>query len=330
MASQDRIHRLLTLVSLLQSGRSLNAPQLAQECGVSRRTIFRDLRTLQESGIPVQYSQSRQGYALHSSVYIPPTDFSLEEALSLAVLCQELSNSESGIPFLGPARSAAMKVLSGLPGRLRELVAEFTERMQLRVDPHHPLAGSEAIYELISESLAKRKQVRLYYNSLMPEEQEEICTLVNPYRLLFGRRSWYLIGRSSLHRAVRTFHLGRIRKAEMLESGYQIPPRFSLDRHLGNAWFLIREPRQRQEVVVRFQPMVARNVAEVQWHKTQQLVWRKDGCLDFHVTVDGLREIQWWILGYGDQAEVLKPKALRKLLLQRIRALQAVYEPSKK
>ncbi|MFQ5731777.1 MAG: helix-turn-helix transcriptional regulator [Planctomycetaceae bacterium] len=326
MSSNERIYRLLKLLDVLQSGRSFNSVQLAQECGVSRRTIFRDLRTLQHSGLPVVYDGARQGYLLKSSVYIPPTDFTLEEALSLAVLCDRLGDADTGIPFLGPARSAALKVLSGLPGRLRELVGEFADNVELRPPAHNRLEGSQQVYALLTGALAKRLQVRIAYNSLMPDESREISTLLSPYRILFGRRAWYVIGRSSLHRAVRTFHLGRVRKAELLTSTYAIPARFSLDKHLGNAWFLIREPGKRYNVTIRFQPLVARNVAEVQWHRTQSLKWNRDGTLDFRVRVDGLREIQWWVLGYGDQAEVLKPKALRDDVLRRIEAMRSRYE----
>ena len=63
--------------------------------------------------------------------------------------------------------------------------------------------------------------------------------------------------------------------------------------------------------------MVADNVAEVAWHKTQRVVRNDDGTLDFHVTVSGLQEISWWILGYGDQAEVLQPAELRQLVAAR-------------
>ena len=88
---------------------------------------------------------------------------------------------------------------------------------------------------------------------------------------------------------------------------FEIPRGFSLERYLGNAWHLIPEPGPDHDVLIRFSPMVARNVAEVAWHKTQQLTWNDDRSLDFQVRVSGLNEISWWILGYGDQAEVRKP-----------------------
>ncbi|MGW8257605.1 MAG: helix-turn-helix transcriptional regulator, partial [Thermoguttaceae bacterium] len=146
-----------------------------------------------------------------------------------------------------------------------------------------------------------------------------------PYQLFFSRRSWYVAGRSSLHRATRTFNIGRITEIELLEDAYKIPRGFSLERFLRNAWHLIPEPGPDQNVVIRFGKMVAQNVAEVNWHKTQKSSFNKDGTLDFSVTVSGLNEISWWILGYGDQAEVLDPPELRALIQQRIARMQTLY-----
>jgi len=78
-------------------------------------------------------------------------------------------------------------------------------------------------------------------------------------------------------------------------------------------------------VVIRFSKLVAQNVAEVNWHKTQRLALNDDGSLDFKVTVSGLNEISWWILGYGDQAEVLKPAKLRRLVADRVAKTARLY-----
>jgi proteasome accessory factor B len=132
-----------------------------------------------------------------------------------------------------------------------------------------------------------------------------------------------VIGRSSLHRGTRTFNVGRIVRLEPLDDPYEIPRGFSIDRYLRNAWHLIPEPGPDREVVVRFARKVAQNVAEVAWHKTQRLQFLPDGSLDFSVTVSGLSEIAWWILGYGDQAEVLQPPELRQIIVgHAVRMLQ--------
>jgi proteasome accessory factor B len=173
------------------------------------------------------------------------------------------------------------------------------------------------------EAISRRRSVRIHYDSL--KDGHGISTRLNPYRLFFSRRSWYVVGRSSLHRAARTFNLGRVLQIELLEEEFQIPRDFSIDRYLRNAWHMIPEKGRDREVLIHFSKLVAQNVAEVTWHKTQQLTFRADGSLEFRATVSGLNEISWWILGYGDQAEALEPPELRQLIADRAKRMVKVY-----
>lgn len=323
MSSIGKIRRLLHLLERLQSGRIHNTKELSEFCDVSRRTIFRDLKTLQDSGVAVLYDSSQAGYWIASGAYLPPADFTLAETLSLMLFAQELGSQQGGIPFYGLARDAALKLQSTIPNHLRQYVGELNTAVKIKMEPQASLSAKQQHYELILKALTSRLKVRLSYDSFY--EQKVIRTLVSPYRVLFQRRSWYVIGRSSLHRAVRTFHLGRIETSELTDDPFEFPPRFRLDRYLGNAWKFVRERGARHNVRIRFQPLVARNVAEVAWHKTQRLIWNEDGTLDFHVTVDGLSEISWWIMGYAEQAEVLDPPELIEEISKRVQKMAAIY-----
>jgi predicted DNA-binding transcriptional regulator YafY len=313
----------LSLINLLQVGKGYHINGLAQECGVSRRTIFRDLDLLRASGVPLKYDEDRQQYHIAGNIYLPPTNFTPEEALSVIVLCHEMGD-RAGLPFLNSARTAAVKLENALPGRLRDQLREVVNSMRIQPLPSNPLEGKRPVYDQLIEAVSKRCSVRMRYRSL--NENEEIRTKLNPYQLFFSRRSWYVAGRSSLHRATRTFNLGRIVEIELLDDHYNIPRGFSVERFLRNAWHLIPEPGPDSNVLVRFGKMVAQNVAEVVWHKTQQLTFNKDGTLDFSATVSGLNEISWWILGYGDQAEVIQPPELRRLIAHRIDNLAKIYK----
>jgi proteasome accessory factor B len=288
---------------------------------VSRRTIFRDLDVLRQSGVPLLFDENQQRYRIPSDYYLPPTNFTPEEALALIVLCSDLGE-HSHLPFFRPAHSAALKLESSLPDRLRRQLRSPSSAIKIRLEPSNQLAAHERIYDQLVDALAQRRCVRIGYRSPI---EPEISTKVQPYRLLFSRRSWYLIGRSSLHRSVRTFNVGRITRLEPLDDAYEIPRGFSLGRYLRNAWHLVPEPGPDQDVIVRFSKLVAQNVAEVAWHKTQQLHFNDDGTLDYQVTVSGLNEMSWWILGYGDQAEVLEPDELRKLIAQKAARLVQIY-----
>ncbi|MCE5268977.1 MAG: YafY family transcriptional regulator [Planctomycetaceae bacterium] len=317
-----KIHRLLQLIGLLQAGRGYNADALAQACGVSRRTVFRDVDLLRQSGVPVAFDELQQCYRIPGACLLPPTNFTPEEAMALLVLCHELGDGR-GLPFLGPARSAAVKLESTLPARLRDQLRNVTAAVQIQPPPSNPLDGCEPVYEQLLAAIANRRSVRIRYDSL--KEQKQLVTRLSPYRLFFSRRSWYVVGRSSIHRSKRTFHLGRIMQIEPLDDHFEVPRGFSIERYLRNAWHMIPEQGRDSQVVVRFSDLVAQNVAEVHWHRTQRVEYREDGTLDFHVTVSGLNEISWWILGYGDQAEVLEPPELRRLVAERARRMVEKY-----
>jgi predicted DNA-binding transcriptional regulator YafY len=317
-----RIQRLLELIGLLQAGRGYNTDALAQACGVSRRTVFRDLDLLRLSGVPLLYDEKQERYRIPGACLLPPTNFTPQEALSLLVLCHELGNG-SGLPFLGPARTAAVKIESSLPNRLRDELREVTAALRIQPPPINPLTGCQPVYEQLLAAAAERRGVRIRYGSLA--EGKEIVTRLSPYALFFSRRSWYVVGRSSLHRAKRTFHLGRVRQIEPLDDRFEVPRGFSIERYLRNAWHMIPAKGRDRQIVVRFSKLVAQNVAEVNWHKTQRVVFHADGSADFHVTVSGLNEISWWILGYGDQAEVLQPAALRRLIAERAKRMVEKY-----
>ena len=307
-----KLRRLLKLLECLQSGHDFNAKDLAELCGVTRRQIFRDLAGLQDSGVPVVFDAARRSYRVAHPTFLPATELTLQESLALLVLASQLGDPAHGVPLHEAARDAAVKLSSNLPAHVRNEAGALLDVVRVRAEPTADLAPARATLAQVQAAFRQRRRLRISYHSLF--EQQVIRTLVSPYRLLFRRHAWYVIGRSSVHRAVRMFHLGRIQTCELTTDRYEIPARFSLEKHLGNAWQFVREPGPDVVVRIRFQPKVATNVAEVLWHKTQVSTWNADGTLDFEVTVSGVQEISWWVLGYGGQAEVLAPPALRELV----------------
>lgn len=293
---------------------------------MSRRTAFRDLETLREAGVPLQFDKASSRYSIASDYFLRPTNFTSMEALAIVALTTDLG-AGCDLPFFGAARSAALKIQSALPASLRGNVHSLARCIHVRLNPLDRLQGTENVYGQLVESLSQQRIVRIKYRSLT--EWEEIETKLRPYQLLFNRHTWYVIGRSSLHGGPRTFNVGRIAHIELLPQKYARPRGFSVERYLGNAWNIMPSPGPDESIVIRFQPLVATNVAEVTWHKSQRLEWLDDGSLDFHVRVSGLNEIVWWILGYGDQAEVLRPAKLRKLVAQRVRNLYDAYSGEK-
>jgi predicted DNA-binding transcriptional regulator YafY len=317
-----RITRLIDLLQRLQSGQGGDADGLAEACGVSRRTVFRDIETLREAGLPIEYDAEAQRYRIDAAHFLPPTNLTLEEALSVVLLAGRVGELERDTLFAA-AIGAAEKIEASLPSSMRERLSEVADAIDLRPPPVNPLADKGDVYRALLRASVDQQAVRISYDCRT--EFREIETDLHPYHLLFQERSWYVIGRSSRHDEIRTFNIGRVKAAELTGDTFKRPPSFSVKKHLRNAWRLIPDDGPDSEVHLRFSAVVSRNVAEVLWHPTQRCEFREDGSLDYHVTVSGVREIVWWVLGYGDQVEALKPERLRREVARRHRAAAERY-----
>ena len=318
----QRVRRMLTILSVLQNPYGRNATSLAGMCGVSKRTVFRDLRLLKEAGLPLLFDERNERYTLGSNPKLPLRPFEPLEALALIVLCHENARSQN-VPLLEYAASAAMKLETMLPHAVRQYVQPRAGAIAFGPRPVGCKPRSAELFPLLIDAVADRRSVRLAYESVADEA--EITFKLNPYKIVHCRHAWYVVGRSSIHRAVRTFHLARISKFELLEDTFEIPRGFSVDKYFGAAWSMIREPGRPVPVVVKFGPRVARNASEVTWHPSQRCEVLDDGSMLFTAHVAGVHEIAWWILGYGDQAEVLEPESLKDLIRKHIDNMRRYY-----
>jgi proteasome accessory factor B len=317
----SRLHRVLRIITLLQTGRSFDADQLAAECDVSRRTVYRDLAIIEKVGIPFFFNHANGSYQVHASGLLPAINLNLEEALALVLMATELGRG-AGLPLFQPARDAAAKIESGLPLGLRAMLARLLQNMAVRPGPMARHNALQEMYRVAQRAIARREALDTVYVSF--HDTGQISTRLEPYWLMFNERAWYVIGRSSEHRAVRTFKLGRFKSLAPAGSHFKLPQGLTLDKHIGNAWRMMRGDKA-YAVELRFSPLVSPNVAEVNWHKTQRIAWDEDGRVHFTATVDGLDEIVWWVLGYGPEVEVLKPPELRRRLADMARRMIALY-----
>ncbi|MCG3180314.1 MAG: hypothetical protein BIFFINMI_02673 [Phycisphaerae bacterium] len=314
--SVSRIHRLLRLITLLRSGQGPNVTELADTLGISRRTVFRDLNMLELAGIPYYFDEQTYGYRIAPTFFLPPVNLTLEEALALMALIGQTGQ----LPLSDLAREAGAKIQSILPRSIQGELAKALPTIHVAWPAQARHQTVPARFDEVQKAIVETRKVEIAYVSFF--ERGQIVTELSPYRLFYFQRAWYVIGHSSLHKTVRTFKLGRIRRLTPLGRLYVPDPDFSVEKHLGNAWGMIPEGHE-YAVRLRFSPMVASNVAEVVWHRTQKVEFARDGSAEFTATVDGLSEISWWILGYGDQVEVLAPAALRKRVRDMAKAVVA-------
>jgi predicted DNA-binding transcriptional regulator YafY len=212
-----RLSRCLRLLTLLQSRIGYSTSELAHQCEVSKRTIYRDLRLLAASGIPVRYDSKKQGHivAACSDVCMPELSSDRLVALLLAAHIFSLSCDED---ISRPIHQAIGTLLSRAPLALREEVAGLLKSIGGKPSAIGWPQGSRPIVGDILTALRQKRQIRIVYYS--PTELG-VQTKITPRQLVAAQGKWYLVGRSSWHRKVRRFDMSHIREAELLENTFK-------------------------------------------------------------------------------------------------------------
>jgi len=308
----NRISRVIQILTTLQSGKRYAVSDLSKLFGTSRRTIFRDLKELQAIGVPYHYDARSGGYSIEPDFFLPPVDLNLQEALSLLMLVHKARN-QIQLPFNNSALLASLKIENNLPAKIRQYCNTALQNISAKAAAQAPMNLLDKTFAEIQKAIINKRKVNIRYNSLFDGKiiDVELC----PYHLFYNYRAWYVLGPSSIHKSVRAFKLNRIKELNVTEKCFVGGDKFDLYDYLGRAWSMIPEGRI-YNIKLRFLPKVANNVTEVQWHSTQKVTRNSDGSAIVEFRVDGIGEISWWILGYGDQVQVLAPKALRKRVLE--------------
>lgn len=210
----ERLHALGE--SLRRAGsRGRTAHQLAEEFGVSTRTIKRDLAALEAGGLPVWgRTGPGGGYGLAPSSTLPPVNLTTAQVLALSAAMAASAQA----PFADSAQSATRKVLDALDPASRRRATELSQRMWVDVEPSAP----RALMSELERGLLDQVTVNLGYTDAQGRAtRREVEPMV--FALTGGR--WFLVAWCRLRGDVRWFDLARIDRADATRrpcSGHEI------------------------------------------------------------------------------------------------------------
>lgn len=302
--------RLHDVIRILEARYGATVDELAEECGVTRRTVYRDIQAIGDAGYPLVSDQGDDGRVLYRFLtgfkQIPPVTFSLEELMTL-YLCRGQLGFLKGTPFQDDLDAIFGRIRSSLPPRS---VAHL-ERIASAAAPK--FLGVRD-YGALSEELGKlRKALLFQYRCRLrytPARRPTEDYLFDPYTLLFHKDSLYLGGYAHNRNALRLFLVDRVEKIELTEERFEVPDDYQVESLTGSAFGLIDGGDM--AVRVRFAPEVAHLVRERTWHDSQKLKIASDGSVELSLLASGETELLAWLYSYLPHVEVLEPASLRE------------------
>ncbi len=339
MARGEQIERQWGLLRALQTrGEGVPLAQLAEDFGVSERTIQRDFELLEELGFPVEHEDDEYGKRYwrlpHNFLKTAPLTLSLTEAISLH-LAERMLGPLAGTVFMEGMQSLLGKIRTLLPQKAMDYFAGLSEILHVRPFAATDYSGHADAIKALEQAARERMTVQVDYRSLW--RGETYTTLYDPYGLVLHLDDLFAVGRSQRANAIRIFKISRILKVEPMRKPFERPEDFDLEALFRNSFGIIQPKGKPVEVVVEFTGAAAAVVEERIWHDSQKLEWlAPEGSL-FEPHPDQpekllvrfelaeLTEFKRWVKGFGDQAVVLQPDWLRDELRQELAAAAGKY-----
>jgi proteasome accessory factor B len=309
--------RLHDVIRILEARYGATVDELAEECGVTRRTVYRDLDAIRDAGYPLTSEPEADGRTLYRFITgfkkLPPITFSLEELMTL-YLCRGQLGFLQGTPFQDDLDAIFGRIHSSLPPRSVAHLERIAETASPKFQGERNYAAQKDLLKELRRALLYQYRLELAYT---PARRTTEVYRLDPYTLLFYEGALYLGGFAHNRGALRLFLVDRIEHATVLDERFEVPDDFAAVDLTGSAFGLIDEDPVK--VKARFGAEIGHLIRERVWHPSQELVEGEDGVLTLTFAASGAKEILAWLYSYLPHVEVLEPESLRTLFYQGLR-----------
>lgn len=321
--------RCLLLLRILSSRRQgVTVDEMADETGVSYRTIQRDIEDFREAGLPIHHEIGefgRKRYRVSTTVGASQLTFRFDEAVAL-YLGRQFMEPLAGTYFWEGSQSAFKKIRTICGDQAIDYLEKLANRVHVTSFGISDYSKKADLIDILNRSIEDSIQIIITYHPIKATEPVEYS--IDPYGLVYHRGALYVIAYSHDSKGIRHFKVDRIEEIESSEFKFERPTDFNLATHLEPS-FGIFQGTTMVMVSVRFHGSAARLVKESIWHQAQKIVENSDGSILADFELSATEEIKRWIFSFGKSAEVLSPKSLRDEIARDIQDMLQIYKSSK-
>ena len=313
------------ILKTVEAARHTTTQALADQLGVTERTIRRDIEALQEAGFPL-YDEREEGRKIWRLV--PGYKQKLTQTFSLSELAalyfgKNLLSYLGGAPFARDLESAFAKIREALPAKSLPYLARIQDLFAARPDPVKDYSKKKDVIAGLVDATLHQRQANVAYYSFNSKRTK--AYVLDPYRLVYYHGGLYLYARAHEHGEVRTFAVERIERIEVLESTFEVPKDFNVSEYARGAFGIAGG--KAEDVVLEVDAAVAAYVRERVWHESQSLEEGADGSLVLRMKVTPGFELKSWIKSFLPHVRVQEPASLRQEIAVELEAARPLFLP---
>lgn len=320
--SKTAMLRLQVIDQYLRRRGGMKAMEVAVEFRVSWRTLMRDMDFLREQlHAPVVYDRAEECWRYTDATWNLPSSIGAPEHLAAMLMgLQALKGSQVKTLSRRIQKSLDQSALPTEDG-MEALMNRFAYRFRAA----RPV--DEDILEGLTKALLYRRKCRIAYG----RSGAEIGTRVlMPHLLVNIESQWYLFAKSRAADPLDQLLVARIRRLEVLEETFRMPASFKADDVLYNSFGRYvhgREERLKTAVIL-FDDDLRDYVEGNIWHPEQRTSTEPDGQVRLELPYVNHDDLYFWVMGFGEGAEVVEPAELRRDVVAGIEKMRARYGPA--
>lgn len=300
----NRLDRISAILVQLQSRPVVTAGQIAERFGVSPRTIYRDIRTLSEAGVPI-CGDAGVGYSLIEGYRLPPLMFTKEEALAFVTaekFIEQLTDPQNSHLF----RSGMDKVRAVLRDVDKGDLEQVGNRIEVYRNDKLPGQKFPNLIQIVMKSIEGKEALRMHY--FTPSRDDHTLRIIEAVGLSYMYPYWYLIAYCHLRQEYRNFRLDRIENMEPTGIGFS-----RKHPELKKLLAEFNQPCDLTRVVLRTTRETALMMGDTRYYFG--MVSEKEisaGVVEQTYMCYSLDMMARWTLSFADRTKVVEPQELKE------------------
>lgn len=315
----NHIERLNAILIQLQSKRIVKASEIAERFEISLRTVYRDIRALEASGVPIG-AEAGVGYFLMENYKLPPVMFTKEEASALLFgekLVEKMSDDRMKAEFC----SALTKIKAILNPEEKDRL----EKLHSQISVLNFTSANENFNHLflseIQQALVSKQVLEIDYQAGYgaPATQR----LVEPIGLCNYSRRWHLFAWCRLRGEYRDFRLDRIQNLRLSQENFKGKQHLSMDEFIHRMNVI----SDKANISLMVKTDRINLIAESKyWYGFTEEEKIDDQTSRLRFANNELRGFATWIISSGSYAQVEEPEELKQILYQYISGIIENYQ----
>lgn len=302
----NRIDRLHAILTHLQSKKRVTAQEIADRFNMSLRTVYRDIKALDESGVPV-IGEAGSGYTIMEGYRLPPVMFTQEEAAAL-LLGGKLAAHMTDASVKKHFETALFKIKAVLRTTDKEqmdMLSDHIEIIRSRISEEE--APSQHLTAL-QKAIADKRSIFILYHSNYNEEVSE--RIIEPIGLCHYSANWHLIGWCRLRNGYRDFRVSRIKRLQLKDEQFDISIHPSLQDYIKT----MASSHALHEVVLRFDKDVVKYMQNQKYWYGFVREEEENDFIRMHFVTGSLQGLARWLLMFTNAVRVESPDTLHSMM----------------